>query len=270
MIFDSAIDVSGQIPADDARQSDKKAYSELLSRQLAFDVALELRLRRIFAGISPRLPADAAEAMEVRRPSAGVRKKSKSSEAPEKYFLGGFGRKKLDVSLANEQDGLLFALSVKTITSRDARTRNYNKNFKNRFGDLCAEATSVHMRSPYTYMAAIFAMPTAAAFDSTTKRGSTAERALRYLRSISGRASHEQSPEKFESVVFLLFDPIDSSGHHAQHQVNEAQFDGITALSGSGRYRLFDVTSMKEITDEELCAHLEKGFLERNPFLDEG
>lgn len=169
-----AVELAGPIPADTAKQSEKKAYSELLSRELAFEIADTLREEPIFRNISPRRPKNDEPA---KQPNAKL--KRLKQESPEKYFLGGFGRKKLDVSLAHEQDGLLLAVSVKTITSRDARTRNYNKNFKNRFGDLCAEATSVHMRSPYTVMCGIFAMPAAAAFDDTSKRRSTASRAMK-------------------------------------------------------------------------------------------
>jgi len=264
MSFDRAVESAGLIPAEEAIQSVKKAYSELLSRELAFEIADLLRASKLFAGVSPRRPS-----AEVKPGPPARRLKIIKAESPEKYFLGGFGRKKLDVSVANEQDGLLFALSVKTITTRDKRSGNYNKNFKNRFGDLCAEATSVHMRSPYTYMVGLFAMPAAAAFDSTSKRGSTAERALRYLRSISGRASHEQSPEKFEMVVFLLFEPLVGDEQGTRYSVWDAEMFGSRCEPRQGRHRLFDINTMTEISAADLVSRLEQGFLDRNPFLED-
>lgn len=257
-----AIELAGFIPSDRAPRELKKAYSELLSRELAFELAALLRASPIFHAVSPRRPAEVPPGDPPTQ-----RLKKLKEESPEKYFLGGFGRKKLDVSLADEQDGLLFALSVKTITSRDTRTKNFNKNFKNRFGDLCAEATSVHMRSPYTYMAGIFAMPTGAAFDGTSKRKSTASRAIRYLKSISSRSSHEQSPEKFEKMTFLLFDP--RSEEASPNCVWDFAFEGVASARTAEPYRLFDVATSRELTVDDYLQHLEQGFLERNPFLDE-
>ncbi len=267
MSFERAIELAGLIPSDDAHQVEKKAYSELLSRELAFEIAALLSARKVFKAISPRRPKEIPKLLGSQKRLAALNK-----ESPEKYFLGGFGRKKLDVSLADEQDGLLFALSVKTITSRDKRSGNYNKNFKNRFGDLCAEATSVHMRSPYTFMAGVFAMPTSAAFDNTKKRTATALRAIRYLKSISGRLSHEQSPEKFECMTFMLFDPILPEVHEHDtiaRKVHDFRFSGSDLLDGGARYRLFDVSSAKEITAEEFVIQMEQGFLARNPFLED-
>lgn len=258
-----AVELAGPIPADTAKQSEKKAYSELLSRELAFEIADTLREEPIFRNISPRRPKNDEPA---KQPNAKL--KRLKQESPEKYFLGGFGRKKLDVSLAHEQDGLLLAVSVKTITSRDARTRNYNKNFKNRFGDLCAEATSVHMRSPYTVMCGIFAMPAAAAFDDTSKRRSTASRAMKYLRSISGRVSHEQSPERFEYLVFALFEP--SGQGEGAPRVSEAVLENVSNNETVPHpYRLFDVWEQRELTLEEYAKNVRTIYLARNPFLDE-
>ncbi len=265
MSLDRAIQLAGPIPADDERQAVKKAYSELLSRELAFEMAAVLRTRPIFAKASPRRPkSDAAEQPPVKRLKLIKR------ESPEKYFLGGFGRKKLDVSIADEQDGLLLAVSIKTITTRDNRTHNYNKNFKNRFGDLCAEATSVHMRSPYTVMCGLFAMPASAAFDATSRRNATAQRAIKYLRSISGRISHEQSPEKFESLAFVLFDPVLQDETTREYLVAEVRIPGIRPHSEAAHgYRVYDVWDQVELTIEEYADKIRRIFLARDPFLEE-
>jgi len=244
--FHQAIERSGPIPADSAARAEKKTYSELLSRELAFEVSEILAPRHVFRSVSPRRGVD----------------------GPEKYFLGGFGKKKIDVSIADEQSGLLLAVSIKTITSRDTRTKNYNKNFKNRFGDLCAESTSVHMRSPYTVMSGLFAMPTAAAYDGTDRRTSTAHRAMRYLRSISGRTAHELSFERFESLTFMLFDPAGSES--GQSNLSLCAFEGVENLPPHGRpFRLFDPYAGREVDVDGYAEELERQFLVRNPFVDD-
>lgn len=265
MSIHRAVQLAGPIPPDNAKQSDKKRYSELLSRELAFEIAEVLRQRAVFRKIAPSRPGQ-----DNPRESPGQRLRTLRDQSPEKYFLGGFGRKKLDVSLADEQDGLLLAVSVKTITSRDVRSHNYNKNFKNRFGDLCSEATSVHMRSPYTVMCGVFAMPVEAAFDDTLKRKSTVVRAIKYLRSISGRVSHEQSPERFENLVFMLFEPEMDAAVHRPHGVAEVDIPEIASGPQTLHpYRLFDVWEQCELSIDEYAEKIERIFFARNPFLED-
>ena len=92
-------------------QALKKRYAEKLSKELAEEVADNLRLLR-FPAVKPS------------RGGPG-----------EKAFQGGLGPKKVDVSYADERHGLLLAVSIKTTNFRP-----YGKNLINRFGDLCTEA----------------------------------------------------------------------------------------------------------------------------------
>ena len=53
---------------------------------------------------------------------------------------GGIGTKKVDVTWATEESGLLLAISVKCLTAKDPKTGNYHKNLINRRGDMLGEA----------------------------------------------------------------------------------------------------------------------------------
>ena len=94
-----AIVVAGLFPTVGAIQKEKKRYSERLSQELALEVANSLR-NIGFHGIRPLLGGPGKRA-----------------------FQGGLGPKKVDVSFADEQHGLLMAVSIKSITSApSART----------------------------------------------------------------------------------------------------------------------------------------------------
>src|SRR5205814_7865529 len=105
-----AVKATGRYPLPNAIQSQKKRYSEVLSKHLALEVADGLR--------EVGLP-------HVRPLRGGP---------GERAFQGGLGPKKVDVTYSDERHGLLLAVSIKTITSAP-----YGKNLKNRFYDLCPE-----------------------------------------------------------------------------------------------------------------------------------
>jgi hypothetical protein len=174
-----AVIAAGAIPAAEARADSKKRYSEILSQRLAQEVAAGLR-RVGFDGVKP-LPGGPGE----------------------KAFQGGLGPKKVDVSFADEQHGLLLAVSIKSITSAP-----YGKNLKNRFYDLCPEGITLHLRFPYSVVCALFCFPIAADQDITPIRSvSTFERARTLLSTISGRREYTDPGEKFENITMLLFQP---------------------------------------------------------------
>jgi hypothetical protein len=158
----------------------KKRYSELLSQKLAQEVAAGLRAIG-FPNVKP-LPGGAGE----------------------KAFQGGLGPKRVDVSYADEQHGLILAVSIKTITSEP-----FGKNLKNRFYDLCPEGITLHLRFPYSVVCALFCFPNAANEDITPARKvSTFERARKLLATISGRQEYTDPGEKFENVTMMLFQPV--------------------------------------------------------------
>jgi hypothetical protein len=179
-----AVRNAGLMPADSAPQAEKKAYSERLSRCLAEEVAEGLRGVG-FPGV---------------RPFRG--------QPGEKEFHGGLGTKKVDVSYSDERHGLILAVSVKSICFQP-----FGKNLKNRFGDLCTEAITLHMRFPYATVCMLFAFPESADADTTPRRmRSTFERARRLLATVSGRKDYTDAGEKFENVTLLKFMPLKSVG----------------------------------------------------------
>ena len=48
----------------------------------------------------------------------------------ERRLAGGIGAKKVDVTWATEESGLILAVSVKTILFKDSRTQNFQKNLR--------------------------------------------------------------------------------------------------------------------------------------------
>jgi len=179
-----AVLATGVMPSPAVSRDVKKAYSELLSRNLAWELADGLRGVG-FPNVKPL------------RGGPG-----------EKEFQGGLGPKKVDVSYADEQHGLLLAISVKSINFAP-----FGKNLKNRFGDLCTEAITLHMRFPYSIVCALFAFPMASDIDVVEpgNRGrtlSTFKRATKLFSTISGRREYTDPGEKFENVTMLLFEPV--------------------------------------------------------------
>ncbi len=84
------------------------------------------------------------------------------------------------------------AVSIKSICFEP-----YGKNLKNRFGDLCTEAITLHMRFPYSVVAALFAMPEGSNLDRTPQRRiSTFQRAAMLLGTIAGRHDYSSMAEE--------------------------------------------------------------------------
>lgn len=164
-------------------QSEKKRWSELLSRHLAKAVAANLRLAG-FADTKP-LPGGSSE----------------------KAFQGGLGPKRVDVSFADERHGLLLAVSIKTIGFPP-----FGKNLKNRMGDLLPEAITLHMRFPYAVVCALFAFPATADEDvGPMRKSSTFARAVRLFSLASGRREYTDPAEKFENITALLYEPLSAA-----------------------------------------------------------
>jgi hypothetical protein len=175
----NAVVATGDIPPLSANRPTKKRYSEVLSSHLAQQCGAILA-RKGFRNVKPQ-PGGPGE----------------------RAFQGGLGPKKVDVSYADEQHGLLLALSIKSINFEP-----FGKNLKNRFADLCTEAITLHMRFPYAVVCALFAMPVTADRDVTVQRTmSTFRRAVRLFSTISGREEYTGPGEKFENVSMLLFQP---------------------------------------------------------------
>ncbi len=180
-------------PLDDARQADKKRYSELLSQALAVAFAHELRER----GLKETRPAGRGEL------DAG--------SGAERRMAGGIGAKKVDVTWATEESGLLFAISIKTINFRDGKTKNFQKNLTNRRSDMLLEAVTLHRRFPYAVLAAFFFFDQGAKDDhvregatGNARRKSTFLNAHARCRLFTGRSDPAGRDEQFEKFYILL------------------------------------------------------------------
>lgn len=155
-------------PGETATRSKKKAYSEQISKVVAQAFAEELRERGL-TGSRPAPP--------------GVVGKS----GAERRMAGGIGAKKVDVTWATEESGLIFAVSIKSINFRDKKTGNFQKNLTNRRGDMLFEGVTLHRRFPYAVLAGFFFLDKDAANDATEKRSSTFHNTHKRLSMFTGR-----------------------------------------------------------------------------------
>lgn len=175
----------GPKPGEDARASDKKRYSERMSAAVAQVVSGAL-LERGLTGARPSLPGE-----------SGI-------SGAERRMAGGIGNKKVDVTWATEESGLMLAFSIKCITSRDAVTKNYQRNFTNRRGDMLFEAVTLHRRFPYATLVGLFIFDEGAASDATDRRASTFDNAHRGLSLFSGRVDPSGREEQYEKLYVGL------------------------------------------------------------------
>jgi hypothetical protein len=189
-------------PSDSAPQGEKKRYSERLSAALALAFADELRNR----GLKKARPAGPGEV--------------DASSGAERRMAGGIGAKKVDVTWATEESGLLFAISTKTINFRDAKTKNFQKNLTNRRGDMLIEAVTLHRRFPYSVLAAFFFLDQGAMDDEVrvgaagkNRRRSTFLNAHARCRLFTGRNDPSGRDEQFERFYIMLIaaSPDDAS-----------------------------------------------------------
>lgn len=191
-------------PADTEGQSKKKAYSELVSKVVAQAFAEDLRERGL-KGSRPAPP--------------GVVGKS----GAERRMAGGIGAKKVDVTWATEESGLVFAISIKSINFRDARTKNFQKNLVNRRGDMLFEGVTLHRRFPYAVLAGFFFLDKDAASDSTERRQSTFVNAHKRLRMFTGRSDPAGRDEQYERLYIVLLDANPFQPRYTTYQVGDGE-----------------------------------------------
>lgn len=174
-------------PDDGAKQSDKKRYSEKVSEVIALAIAEDLRKR----GLKEARPAAPGEL---------------GGSGAERRMAGGLGAKKVDITWATEEAGLLLAISIKSINFKDSRTGNYQKNLVNRRGDMLMEAVTLHRRFPYAVLAAFFFLDIGAETDGTGRRKSTFVNAHARLKLFTGRGDPAGRDEQFERFYLLLLE----------------------------------------------------------------
>lgn len=181
----AAIRSRGQKPADTTPQAEKKNYNEKISAAVALALGEELRQRGM------------AEA----RPSGpgGV-----GASGAERRLAGGIGAKKVDVTWATEESGLILAISVKTILFRDSRSGNYQKNLTNRRADMLNEAVTLHRRFPYAVLAGFLILDIGAESDGTGRRRSTFLNVGPRFRLFTGRRDPAGRDEQYEKFYVVL------------------------------------------------------------------
>jgi hypothetical protein len=121
-------------------------------------------------------------------------------------MAGGIGAKKVDVTWATEECGLLCSVSVKTINWRDNRSRNFQKNLTNRRGDLLFESVTLHRRFPYAVVLGFLFLDRGAASDNTDGRDSTFANAHHRLKLFTGRQDPADREEQYERLYVVLVD----------------------------------------------------------------
>ena len=128
-------------------------------------------------------------------------------------MAGGIGAKKVDVTWATEEAGLLLGISIKTINFRDRRTNNFQKNITNRRGDMLFEAVTLHRRFPYAVLGGLFFLDKGAEQDQTARRRSTFLNAHTRLQLFTGREDPRGRDEQYERLYLVL---LDASSSHAE------------------------------------------------------
>lgn len=186
-LLEAALRSAGDKPADNASAPAKKAYSEKISSATALAIADELRARGL-NGARPALPGEL------------------DTSGAERRMAGGIGAKKVDVTWATEEAGLLLGISIKSINFRDNRTGNFQKNLTNRRGDMLFEAVTLHRRFPYAVLGGFFILDRGAACDGTDRRRSTFLNAHSRLRLFTGREDPAGRDEQYERLYIILTD----------------------------------------------------------------
>lgn len=227
----AAIKAAGPKPPDDAPQGQKNPWGNTISNTLARAIAQELRERGM-DGARPGEPGDAGLSGAERR------------------LAGGLGAKKVDVTWATAESGLMLACSVKTIMFRDGVGGHFQKNLTNRRGDLLFESTTLHRRFPFAVVAGFFFFDIGAASDQTARRNSTFENVFPRFRLFTGRADPADRDEQFERLYVLLIDSNPAAPSVVCHEVNSPDepvalgvvFDELIELTAERNFDMYETT----------------------------
>ena len=183
----AALKTLGEKPPDTAPRAQKQNYSQQVSERTAGAMAEELRHRGL-VGARPGLPGDL------------------DLSGAERRMAGGIGAKRVDVTWATEESGLLLAISVKSINFRDRRSKNFQKNLTNRRGDMLFESVTLHRRFPYAVLGGVLFLDKDAERDATKKRRSTFLNAHDRFRLFTGRSDPAGRDEQYEQLYIALMD----------------------------------------------------------------
>ncbi|MCB9749789.1 MAG: hypothetical protein H6713_07265 [Myxococcales bacterium] len=166
----------------------------------------------------------------------------------ERRIAGGIGAKRVDVTWATEESGLLLGISVKTINFVDRKSGNFQKNLTNRRGDMLFEAVTLHKRFPYAVLAGILCFPEDAARDDTPQRASTFLNAHQRFRLFTNRLDPQGRDEQYERFYIALHDArarppsmrFFLAGAPALEVPAPTVFDELTELLGARNPDLYD------------------------------
>lgn len=183
-----ALKALGPKPGEGASQAAKKRHSERLSEKVARAIAAELRKR----GLKETRPGAAGDA---------------EASGAERRISGGIGAKKVDVTWATEESGLLLAVSIKSINFKDRSTGNFQKNFTNRRGDMLFETVTLHRRFPFAVIVGLFFLDREASEDASPQRRSTFHNAHDRFHQFTGRSDSGGRDEQLERLYIVLHDP---------------------------------------------------------------
>lgn len=200
----TAFKSAGDKPPDTARREEKKGYSERISHATALAIAEELRNR----GLREARPTGPGEL---------------DTSGAERRMAGGIGAKKVDVTWATEDAGLLLGVSIKTINFRDNRTKNFQKNLTNRRSDMLFEAVTLHRRFPYAVLAGLFFLDIGAAADGTERRNSTFINAHSRLRLFTGRDDPGDRDEQYERLYIVLLEASSANARFEVYRVGDSK-----------------------------------------------
>jgi hypothetical protein len=218
-ILEAALKALPPKPPDDAPQADKKRYSELVSNAVAPAFAAELRHRGL-SGARPDEPGGSA-----------------GTSGAERRMAGGIGAKKVDVTWATEESGLLLGLSVKSINFRDIRRKkrsdgtvevkegSFQKNLVNRRGEMLYEAVTLHRRFPYAVLGGFLFLDKDAALDGTERRNSTYENAHIKFSMFDGRDDPAGRDEQYEQLYIVLLDATPFGAKWQTYRVGDLEHE---------------------------------------------
>jgi hypothetical protein len=121
----------------------------------------------------------------------------------DKQFMGGYGTKGVDAYLSDEKHGLLLSAGTKGIL------HDVPKNLKNRYRDMVMEALELHKRFPFAVCGHLLFLGASEAARPSKAFGTVLGEAVALTSGISGRQRPDESPEIYETMGILLFDPGD-------------------------------------------------------------
>lgn len=168
---------------------DKKQSMDL--GKIAFDPKVGEALATMLGGISVITLAHRDERLIPEQPHC--------VEVGPVRIVGGIRPQNFDVGY--RPDGVRIAFDSKTLNEK----KSLGKNWQNMINDLGTEATTVHIRFPYSVVAFLFAIP------KPLLRSPQKEVIAETLERMTLRTSPIDAPHKSEAISLVIWDPNDGT-----------------------------------------------------------